>query len=229
MQWTAHWQVLSDDPAKAQKGDSPMERSNVLRGLTAELAGAKSRIELISPYFIPGEHATALLTKAATGGREVEILTNSLAANDVAAVHSGYAEYRQELLKGGVKLWELKPESSRAKSMSLLGSSGASLHTKAAVIDDRSIFVGSFNLDPRSVSLNCEQGILVDQPELAAELHQLFVAMTSPASAWRVEENAKGQLEWTDGTQTFDKEPQTTWSKRMRATVMGWLPIQAQL
>jgi len=229
MQWTPQWQVLSDDPAKAQKGDSPMERSNVLRGLTAELSGAKSRIELISPYFVPGKQATALFTNAAASGREVEILTNSLAANDVAAVHSGYAKYREDLLRGGVKLWELKPESSRAKSMSLLGSSGASLHTKAAVIDSSTIFVGSFNLDPRSVSLNCEQGILVDNPNLAVELHQLFLGMTSPASAWQVKENAKGKLEWTDGTQTFDKEPMTSWSKRAMATVMGWLPIQAQL
>jgi cardiolipin synthase C len=131
MQWSSQWQVLSDDPDKALKERSPLARSNVLRGLSEAIAGAQSSIVLISPYFVPGKEGTELLIKEARHGLEVEILTNSLAANDVAAVHSGYAKYRKTLVAGGVSLWELKPQSSRAKSMSLFGSSGASLHSKA--------------------------------------------------------------------------------------------------
>ncbi|KAG1529944.1 hypothetical protein G6F50_017653 [Rhizopus delemar] len=72
---------------------------------------------------------------------QVGVVTNSLAANDVAAVHVGYMGYRVQLLKAGVQLYELKAHGQ--PDTSLFGSSGASLHTKAFVVDDRRGFVGS--------------------------------------------------------------------------------------
>ena len=116
----------------------------------------------------------------------MRILTNSLAANDVAAVHGGYSRYRHKLLKGGVQLWELKPRTGGTTDSSLFGSSGASLHTKALSIDERSLFVGSYNLDPRSTWLNCEQGVLVESPVLAAQFRAIFDAQTAGQRAWRV-------------------------------------------
>ncbi|MGO4843890.1 phospholipase D-like domain-containing protein, partial [Rhizobiaceae sp. 2RAB30] len=77
---------------------------------------------------------------------DVAVLTNSLAATDVAAVHGAYAKYRTRLLQGGVRLYELRP---RAKNLELqvIGSKGASLHTKAFTVDGRLGFIGSFNFD----------------------------------------------------------------------------------
>ena len=57
-------------------------------------------------------------------------------------------------------------------------------------------------------------------------MHQLFVAATSPAVP--ASSACKGQLGWIDGTQTLTRNRKPRWSKR-EATVMGWLPIQAQL
>src|SRR5690606_20848362 len=99
--------------------------------------------------------------EAADSGASVRVLTNSLAANDVAAVHGGYSRYREPLLKGGVQLWEMKPLVGTQVDASLFGSSGASLHTKALSVDGIMLFVGSYNLDPRSTWLNSEQGVLV--------------------------------------------------------------------
>jgi len=44
------------------------------------------------------------------------------------------------------------------------GKSKAALHTKAMVFDHESIFVGSFNLDPRSAHINTEMGVYVENP-----------------------------------------------------------------
>ena len=103
----------------------------------------------------------------------------------MAAVHGGYSRYRKPLLKGGVQLWELKPAGGDGHS-SLFGSSGASLHTKAFVVDGKKLFVGSYNLDPRSTWLNCEQGVLVEDAVLASQLEALFETQIDGAHAWRV-------------------------------------------
>ncbi len=99
------------------------------------------------------------------------VITNSLAANDVVAVHGGYANYRKRLLRTGVKLYEMRPQVTQSEA-SLFGSSGASLHTKAFVVDDRYGFVGSFNIDPRSIDLNTEMGVLFDDVPLALALRE---------------------------------------------------------
>lgn len=231
MHWTARWQVLSDAPDKADREGTLLETSAVLHGLTAAIAGADGQVDLISPYFVPGKGGTEQLTSLVAQGRQVRILTNSLAANDVAAVHGGYSAYREPLLEGGVRLWELKPEragESAQDGISLFGSSGASLHSKAAVIDERVAFVGSFNLDPRSVSLNCEQGILIDHPEVAARLSDLFTAMIAPSAAWEVTQ-VDGDLRWSDGSQVHDKEPEAGFSRRFQARLARWLPVETLL
>jgi putative cardiolipin synthase len=227
--WTAQWKLLSDNPLKALDEDDPRARSEVMRGLSEAISQAKASITLISPYFVPGNAGSDSLVKAVAGGKTVSILTNSLAANDVAAVHGGYSKYRPRLVEGGVALWELKPDPGSDIRRSLFGSSGASLHTKAALIDDATVFVGSFNLDPRSVSLNTEQGILATHPALAAELAHIFKRSTRGERAWRVEPGAKGELRWSDGTTTMTSEPEATLGRRVVATVMRWLPFDSQL
>ncbi|UWX03406.1 phospholipase D family protein [Pseudoxanthomonas sp. NC8] len=210
LQWSGHWRFVSDDPLKARL---PLEqRSEVVRALLPEIGGAQQRLLVISPYFVPGERGTAELTGAAARGIDVRVLTNSLAANDVAAVHGGYSRYRDDLLEGGVKLWELKPSGDPAK-FSLTGSSGSSLHTKAMVIDGDRVFVGSYNLDPRSTSLNCEQGVLVEDPVLAAQLSALFDRQSAQDRAWVVSRR-DGQLHWSDGTKEWTREPESTASQR---------------
>jgi len=126
-----------------------------------------------------------------------------------------------------VKLWELKPSGEPAK-FSLAGSSGSSLHTKAMVIDGASVFVGSYNLDPRSTSLNCEQGVLVEDPVLAAQLSALFDRQSAPDRAWVVSRQG-GKLRWSDGTTDWTHEPESTASQRALAWLTRVLPVESQL
>jgi len=228
MTWTREYRFVSDEPLKAKSEDESVERSAVAVVIRDAVQKTDEHVSIISPYFVPGENATAWLVEAAQAGRQVGILTNSLAANDVAAVHGGYSVYRKKLLKGGVALWELKPEGGEAIDSSLFGSSGASLHTKALTIDGEMLFVGSFNLDPRSAILNTEQGVLVGSPELSRQLEGLFARQTSPDRAWRVR-LSDGELRWSDGTQEFDEEPLASAGRRFQAWFARVFPVESQL
>ena len=156
------------------------------------------------------------------------MLTNSLAANDVAAVYSGYARYRTRLLQAGVHAYELKPDPGHAGDISVTGSSGASLHSEAVFIDDDEAFVGSFNLDPRSVSLNSEQGVLVTDAAIGDELQAYFQRMTAPVHSWRVDLDEHGNTRWTDDHGSTTKTP-ASFGRRTRAAIARMLPIESQL
>jgi putative cardiolipin synthase len=229
MEWTSVYKFIADDPLKVTMEKRDSKRAVVSTLLLDAMGGAHSALDIISPYFVPGGKGSKALTGAAQSGQQVRILTNSLAANDVAAVHGGYSRHRPKLLKAGVQLWELKPLTATTKeNSSLFGSSGASLHTKALSIDQKTLFVGSYNLDPRSTWLNCEQGVLVESPVLTAQFRSIFEAQIAGSHAWHVSLQA-GELRWADDHGVTSKEPETTFTKRMQAWFARVLRIDAQL
>ncbi len=219
--------IVADPPGKRLGRRRP---PGVLGAIRTTIGAARTQVILVSPYFVPGRRGTRLLIKLLRRGVAVSILTNSLAATDVLAVHGGYARYRRRLLKAGVTLHELKRGGQEGKSM--FGSGGASLHTKAFVVDDAVTFVGSFNLDPRSANLNTEMGAFVEDRDLADNLREEHRRLTDPARSWLVEwENHR--LTWRGEVaghmRLFRAEPDTTLLRRILARVLGWLPIEPQL
>ena len=141
--------------------------------------------------------------------------------------------YRKPLLAGGVTLHELRAQPGVTTDRSLLGSSGASLHTKAYVLDGSKGFIGSFNLDPRSMKLNTEMGLLFEQPGLAEELAGEYRHLASPALSYQVKLDERGKLVWLDQRTTppteLHKEPDSKAWQRAAVKVLSWLPIQSQL
>jgi cardiolipin synthase C len=228
MHWSSRYRFVSDDPLKVQGKESGLNGSEVLAFLVPLLRGAQSELSIISPYFVPGKDGTKQLVTQAQAGQSVQVLTNSLAANDVAAVYGGYSQWREKLLRGGVKIWELKPLHGDTVEASMFGSQGASLHTKALVIDSETVFVGSYNLDPRSTSLNCEQGIFVQEPVVAGQLQQIFLRDSNGEHSWSVTLQ-DGKLLWSDGKETFDKAPAASVGRRFQAWLARILPVDSQL
>jgi putative cardiolipin synthase len=227
MSWSSEYRFVADDPGKIYT-DPDRSNSDVLAVLAPVLRGAQRDLTIVSPYFVPRDGGTRGLVATAQSGTRVRVLTNSLAANDVAAVHGGYSEYREQLLAGGVQLWELKPTPGVQTRSSFFGSGGASLHTKGLAVDGATIFVGSYNLDPRSTSLNSEQGVLVKSEVLAQQFMELFDLQASGPRAWQVS-LVNGDLAWTDGKQTYDREPEASGGRKFQAWVASWLPIESQL
>ncbi|MGO3859555.1 MAG: phospholipase D family protein [Neisseriaceae bacterium] len=227
--WTEHVRVVSDPVGKA-KGE---DRERWLLGtLLAEWGRAREDLKIISPYFVPSQAGVNMFEQLSTRGVAVSVLTNSLAATDVLAVHGGYAPYRLPLMAQGVKLFELKPFADRPRK-NLFGSSGASLHTKAFVVDHQVGFVGSFNFDPRSAIWNTEMGVIFTEPTMVKLLEQEFAKLTSPNASYAVSA-PEGKLRWQDDSdgqepKEWDKEPESRWWQRWTAAIISWLPLESQL
>jgi cardiolipin synthase C len=229
--WSRDVRAIADDPRKAY-GDSGA--SHVLTAMATEIRAASREVLLISPYFVPGLAGTAALRSLAMQGASVRILTNSLAATDVAIVHSGYAKYRHPLLEAGVRIFEMKfANSDQARSRFRLGSSRASLHTKAVILDGQRVFVGSFNLDPRSAELNCEMGIWIRSRQLALELTADFRSGIDPERSFALQIDGNDDIEWVekhDGELiTHSREPYASWTRRLIVRLLQSLPIESQL
>ncbi|UPY38640.1 phospholipase D family protein [Sediminicoccus sp. KRV36] len=229
-------QVVADPPAKAKRGLRARKRARAAGGIAAEIADAlrQARQEalLISPYFVPGQAGLKLLCDLCARGVRVSVVTNSLAATDVVAVHGGYAKYRQALLAAGVTLFELKPrwpDGETKGKTSLLGSRGAALHTKAFAVDGALGFVGSFNLDPRSAALNTEMGTFVCDAVIAGEVAAEHARLADPAVSWQVVWE-DGRIGWRDGgVATLRQEPMAGAWRRVLAGLVRRLPVEEQL
>ena len=221
--------IAADPP---RKGLGRRRAPGLLSEVRAAIGAAAREVLIVSPYFVPGRRGARLLTGLVRRGVRVVVVTNSLAATDVLAVHGGYARHRRRLLRAGVELRELKRGGQEGAS--LLGSGGnASLHTKAFCVDGELAFVGSFNFDPRSAHLNTEMGTFVRSPELAGRLCDEVARLTDPARSWAVRLDGAGRLEWSDGREGSARplygEPETTLTRRVLARVLGWLPIEPYL
>lgn len=227
--------ILADPPEKARRGLRARKRARAAGGIAAEIADAlrlaKHEALLISPYFVPGRAGLKLIRELRARGVRVSVVTNSLAATDVVAVHGGYAKYRRALLAAGVTLFELKP-SWPDEGASLLGSRGAALHTKAFSVDGELAFVGSFNLDPRSAALNTEMGAFVRNPVIAKGVAAEHARLSDPTVSWQVVWD-DGRLGWREGSETgpcaYRVEPTATRWERILAWIMQRLPIEEQL
>src|SRR5690606_30490901 len=124
---------------------------------------------------------------AAQSNKEIGILTNSLAATDAIAAHSGVVKYRKVLLENKIRIFELKPHGRLRKRLGILPRSRSSLHAKSIIADKEKVFVGSFNIDPRSAWLNCEAGVLIEHTALANEIFELYREATDPANSWEIQ------------------------------------------
>lgn len=223
-------EVVSDLPEKAL-GNHEKKNNLFQKHIAPLMAKTEKELLLVSPYFVPTKQGEAFLSGIAKQGRSVHVLTNTLQANDVAVVHAGYIKHRQALLENGVKLYELKPESTikTSKIKNMYSGSGASLHAKTFAVDGRYLYVGSFNFDPRSADLNTEMGVIIDNAELAGQLRMVLEA-DQLHHAYAVSLNENGKAVWKtrgdDGElHSSDKEPEASLFRRVQVWVASRLPI----
>lgn len=229
-----HWaptKLVVDDPAKGlgEAAKNELITHHIMR----VMGQPEKRMDLVSPYFVPTDLGVDYFVALAEQGVDIRILTNSLVATDVLAVHSGYARHRKRLLEAGIALYELKPDMDAANGFAaqhgFMGSSGSSLHAKTFAIDSQRLFIGSFNFDPRSARLNTELGFVIDSPELVEGMNQLFLN-DIPERSWvlSLSEDNK-QLQWLDLAQrpkmVLTTEPMSSWNQRLVVQLLSWLPI----
>ncbi len=228
------WVLVYDQPSKVEAVEVKAE-THLAPQLKKAFEAAQQDVIIVSPYFVPGSNFTEYLVSLVDRGVRVRIMTNSLAANDVSLVHAGYKRYREALVSGGVELYEYKPikgAPGKKKKTSWTGSSRASLHGKYMGFDQRYIFIGSFNLDARSVALNTELGVYFESLEYGAVLDQSFNT-NAMVKGYRVLLTDDGELEWLtleDGKEVrFDHEPETSWWKRFSTDFLSIFVPESQL
>lgn len=229
-------QLLADLPGKIMQAPetTPTLPYDRLRELAAQ---AVDEIILVSPYFVPGEQGVAALKEIRSRNVRVRVLTNSLASSDVAAVHAGYSRYRVALLAMGVELYELKPivpAGRRRKRRIMFGSARASLHAKTYVFDRKRIVIGSMNLDPRSMYLNTELGLMIESEKLAGDVAESFDELADTDYSYRVElVGDSGSLRWSgeeNGVKKiFHHDPQASIWRRLAVRILDLFPIERQL
>ena len=229
--------VIHDSPQKEDLKKAGTDEL-LISQLAPYITGAKKTVDIVSPYFVPGDRATEALCKLSRDGVQVRILTNSLASNDVSAVHAGYAKYRRKLLRCGVRLFELDEslKDREGKMFTWLpGLAKSSLHAKTMAFDGEIMFVGSFNFDQRSLHINNEIGLLFHDPAIAGAAAKHFEDIVNKV-AFEVSvarESGRENMKWTGGQGGPDvvmaKEPYATTMQKLTVGILKWLPIESQL
>jgi len=218
-------EVVFDPPQKAQRKDNQLW---LLSDLSKFLESAEEEAMIVSPYFVPTAQGTRDLVAASQSGLKITVVTNSLAATDVLAVHAGYQGYRKALLDGGVKIYEVRADPEHRPS-GWMGSSRTSLHAKTFILDRKSIFVGSFNFDPRSAWINTEMGMIFHQLEFAnGVVTGIEVGLKESAFRLDVEE---GELVWFDDLNEvkLHSEPGAGFWRKFMADFISLFPFESQL
>lgn len=217
-------QLVLDHPDKVRglTRNQVGETTNFLRRM---VSSATREVIIVSPYFVPQRQGVAFLAALVSKGVRVVVITNSLASTNHTSVHAVYARYRKPLLRQGIELYELRPQFS-ASDLKI------TLHSKVAVVDGASLFVGSFNLDPRSLYINTEMGMAVESRELAGSV-AASIGKSLQERTYSLRLARSGGIRWKyfthAGEQVANKEPHTTIWRRSLTRLMSLLPIESQM
>jgi putative cardiolipin synthase len=224
--------IIWDEPESIATTGQPEQQGSMAEALYKKLNTLQHELTIESAYFVVGNRGVKAIEKLCDRGVKVRVLTNSLASNDVIAAHAGHAEFRDDLLATCTEIYEVRPDAGVIHKQ-WKGESRAGLHTKALVFDRESVFIGSFNLDPRSANINTEAGLYVESPELAEQVLDYMDEGIRPENSYQVKLDSNGDLYWEtiiDGaTVRYDEEPESTFGQRFQSNLIELLPVESQL
>ena len=226
--------LIADRPEKIKK---KRDTKRFIRNaeISKYISEAKKEILIFTPYLVPTKAGIEYFKELREKNVRIILLTNSLSTTDVPFVHSGYINYRRSLVELGVELYELK-ENNRSLELFKQYSKGKrvkakkdSLHAKVMVFDRKKFYVGSMNIDPRSVSENTELGLLIESPVVAESIYNWF-DRNADALAYKIDVKAlsgRGETTiWKNSYNKFStKEPGTRILGRIWMDFLSGLPI----
>jgi cardiolipin synthase C len=179
--------------------DTPGKNNNKLLlgggGLTTKklaqlVESANEDIVIQSPYLVMSKAAINLFKQAINRGVKVRINTNSLASTDNIQAFSGYRNQREQLIKMGIEIYEYKPDPQiKQQLLKQIATKNDTppvfaIHAKTMVLDRKTVYIGTFNLDPRSQNLNTEVGVIVQDTNLANSVQTAIETDMLPENSW---------------------------------------------
>jgi cardiolipin synthase C len=214
-------EFLSDEPGK-NDGRAGLAGGGLTTAALARLVeSARQEVLIQSPYLVLSDPALALFRRARDRGVRIRISTNSLASTDNLQAFSGYRSQRARLLAMGIELREFRPhpdvEREVMQRYAVLRARPPvfALHAKTMVVDRDRVFIGTYNLDPRSENLNTEVGVIIGDPVQAQRVASAIEVDMQPGNSWN--------------PATDDPDRQVGWSKRFKARFWQLLPLRAVL
>jgi putative cardiolipin synthase len=235
--WSAYLEDLVDTFSAARSTllwespdiDDP-ERPRLYEDFKTFVASAQREVLISSPYFIPDADFRKLLHELGARGVRIVIVTNSLATNNHVVAHTGYRRWRREVLAAGAELYELRADAKAIESYVTPPATPArlGLHTKAVVVDGERAFVGSPNVDPRSMELNTEIGLIGEGREFAGRVAALIERDIAAENSWRVTMDEEGWLRWTSGDEVLRRQPAQGFLQRVVEFLLNLLPLKNQ-
>jgi putative cardiolipin synthase len=208
--------------------DQPVQLANELVAL---FDGATEEILILSAYLIPSPDLEATIERAVRRGVEVRILTNSISSNNHLAAHSAYRNHIQQLLAGGAELHEVRVDA-RDRYVHMFPPAdrkSLALHAKALVFDHDKVFIGSANLDPRSLRINTEMGLLVESEALNARVRTAFEPDFAEANAWHLKIGERGQVVWVSEGVVLTSQPADSYMQRIEDWFLAHLPLEDKM
>jgi putative cardiolipin synthase len=241
--WSQAFEMLPDmmviGNAQSIK-DSPEVRGDRGIRLVEQISqfniNASHTASVITPYMIPSKEMLEKLQKNVDDGNsgyKVRLLVPSMESNNHTMVHSHYKKYRKKLLSAGVELYEFKGWPSEKQrdisNTSPIEAEFISLHTKAFVVDDRWVLLGSLNLDPRSIHINTEHMLIIECPALAKQVTTDFNTMIAPENSYSVTLNKNNRLRWNSIDGERKTQPASGFCQRWTNFFWRWVPLENQL
>ncbi len=223
--------VLGDTPA-TENPDAPEEYPTQLsRVLIDWMEGANEELILVSAYLIPTPELEQTIERAENRGVRVRILTNSLRSNNHVAAHSAYRHHVRRLVDHGADVHEVRVF---AKDRGLymdepVGDKHLGLHSKLLLIDDQMSYIGSANLDPRSLRLNTEMGLLIKSDEFNKLVREVIALDFHQRNAWHLQAQDNGNLMWVADDAVLEEQPAESTLQRLEDWFLSILPIEDEM
>ncbi|WP_439136305.1 phospholipase D-like domain-containing protein, partial [Pseudomaricurvus sp.] len=220
-----------DEPAQERPEDIDHAPVQVANELVRLFDQADDEILLISAYLIPTVHLEGAVERAIDRGVTVRILTNSLRSNNHLAAHSAYRNHIHNLMSHGAKLHEVRVDA-QEKSLYMFpptDTKDLALHAKVFVFDNDKVFIGSANLDPRSLKLNTEMGLLVEDESLNEAVRASVEPDFAKVNAWHLEFNDKNQVVWVSDQEVRTEQPASSFMQQIEDWFISHLPIEDEM
>jgi putative cardiolipin synthase len=226
-------------PEKDGKSQTHAELDKTGVTLARIASESTDEVHIQSAYLVLLDGGFETFNDMTSRGVTLKLATNSMASNNHLTAFVGYAKQRKRMIETGAEVYEMRPDARSEQALFTAEQleehkTTFGLHAKTSVFDRKITFVGSFNVDPRSVNLNTEIGLLVESEALANAVADSIENDIAAGNSWQVILKDDGKVEWitvVDGAVTAetDTEPMTSAARRAEAKALALVPDDAEL
>ena len=223
--------LFADDPPEGNPQDVSDAPVQVADALVDVFDAASEEILVVSPYLIPTPTLEGAVERAVRRGVRIRMLTNSIRSNNHITAHSAYRKHISRLLDNGAEMHEVRIDADDRDvyMLSPIEEKILALHAKALVIDNDKVFVGSANLDPRSLRINTEMGLLIESRDLNAAFREAVAPDFRKSNAWQLELDEQGRVLWVSDDVILNEQPAASRLQMLEDWFFAHLPIEDEM